>query len=277
MRRPPRVFLPSPARPGQRIVLPSGVRHHLTHVLRLRPGARLSGAGPDGAEVVLELLPGAEVLVVGPAEGVCGGVRPIPGRAAAPPPDPGRAGPDPPPGAPAGARPARPALTLAVAPAAPSRMDWLIEKAVEVGVDAILPLHAERSVRPGYGAARAARWARLAEAAARQARRRTVPALLDAASLAQVLSAFGGPALVADPDGRGSIAAAVRAWPAGVARVLVAIGPEGGWSPAEQGAAEAAGAVLCPLGPHILRVETAALVAVVLVQAAWEATGGPAA
>ncbi len=237
--RPPRVFLPAPGAPGERIALDASVRHHLLHVLRLRPGAELAGAVDGEGEVPLRLLPDGSVEVLGP-----------PAEQAA----------------------AVVAVTLAVAPPAPARMDWLVEKAVELGAAAILPLRAERCER-GAAEGRAARWARLAEAAARQSRRLAVPPILPPADLPAALA--GRPAaLLAHPGADLRAAVRLAATSPRPGAVLVAVGPEGGWSAGELDAARRAGAAPWGLGRGLLRVETAALAALVLLRAALEA-GGP--
>ncbi|MGI9051637.1 MAG: RsmE family RNA methyltransferase [Ilumatobacteraceae bacterium] len=143
---------------------------------------------------------------------------------------------------------APPATTVTVCAAVPKgeRADWLVQKCSEVGVDRIVIVIAERSV---------VRWAearvdrqlerlrRVAVEAALQSRRVWFPAIDGPVSAADVLPE----AAVAEPGGR-----ALR-----LGDAMVAVGPEGGWSPAELAAA----ADLVSLGPNVLRVETAAVVA----------------
>ncbi|MET0459164.1 MAG: RsmE family RNA methyltransferase [Ilumatobacteraceae bacterium] len=143
---------------------------------------------------------------------------------------------------------ARPGLgvTIAVAPPKGERLEWLVQKCTEVGVDRIVLLSAERSVVrwDGERAARQlARLRRIAVEASLQARRVWLPELAGPMAAVDVLAR----ALVAEPGGRAL----------GAEDATVAIGPEGGWSPAE--VAAAAGQV--SLGPNVLRVETAAVVA----------------
>lgn len=225
MRR-PRVFLPTAPESGERLALPAVDARHLGRVLRLQPGAALTGVAPDGREFELRWAGHGAARVVG--------VLP-------------------------GAAPERsPAVTLALAVPAAGRMDWVVEKAVEIGAAAIQPLLAERGI-PGarVGGGHPARWERLARAAAAQSGRRTVPAVLPPGELAPVLRAFQGEKLVAQPG-----AAPLPDAPVGPA--LVAVGPEGGWTGGELATARAAGARLWGLGPTTLRVETAGLVALTL-------------
>ena len=145
----------------------------------------------------------------------------------------------------------RPSSGVTVATAIPKgdRVDWLVQKCTELGADRIVLLHAENSVvrwKPDRARKQIVRLRRIADEAVRQSRRvwrATVDGPVDA------VDTLGG-FVVAEPGGR-----AVR-----VGDRRVAIGPEGGWSAAELGAADDT----IDLGPQILRTETAATVAVAL-------------
>ena len=158
-------------------------------------------------------------------------------------------------------------VTLAVAVPRGERMDWLVEKATELGVAAILPLLAERSVaRPGSGSERVARWERIAREATAQSERLVVPVISAPVRLADALPDLGGTQLMAVARGAGpGLPEVVRGLRSDTARVAWLVGPEGGWTPAEVAAANDAGAVAVGLGPRILRVETAALVGLTLI------------
>jgi 16S rRNA (uracil1498-N3)-methyltransferase len=145
-------------------------------------------------------------------------------------------------------RPAR-VLTVAVAPPKGQRLDWLVAKCTEVGIDRIVLLEAQRSVVrwDGERAARQLdRLRRIAAEAAVQSRRVWLPAVEGPEQAVAVLPG----ASVAEPEGR----------PVGPDDTVVAVGPEGGWSPAELELA----ADTVSLGPTVLRVETAAVAAAVL-------------
>ncbi|MBI3449397.1 MAG: 16S rRNA (uracil(1498)-N(3))-methyltransferase [Acidobacteria bacterium] len=167
-----------------------------------------------------------------------------------------------------------PAARVILAQAIPhgDRMDLIVEKAVEIGVAAILPVIAERgTVRPPSGGwPRLTRWRRIAVAAAKQSGRLVVPAIADPAPFARV----------AAPDAA-SRAARIIFITAPAARevvdilspgvppeTVILIGPEGGWSEAEGAEATAAGWASATLGPRILRADTAAVAALTLVLAA---------
>ncbi len=158
-----------------------------------------------------------------------------------------------------------PRVRVLVPPIKGDRMDTCIEKLVEVGADEIVVWPAARAVVRLEGARLAARvehYQALAQAAARQSGRASIPGVTAAASLAGAIGALpAGVRIVLDP------AAERAAWPAGGDVTLIS-GPEGGLAPAEQDALAAAGFVGIGLGPRVLRAETAPVVAVSLVRAA---------
>jgi 16S rRNA (uracil1498-N3)-methyltransferase len=153
------------------------------------------------------------------------------------------------------------AVTLAVGMPANERMDWLVEKATELGMAALQPLVCERSVLRLAGE-RAERkrehWQAVAVAAAEQCGRTRVPAVAPPLPLAAWLAGLG--AATADGAARWLLApgAAPAALPAGRALTVLS-GPEGGLAPAEVTAARAAGFAPVGLGPRVLRAETAPL------------------
>ena len=155
-------------------------------------------------------------------------------------------------------------VTLVCAFPRGQRGDWIVEKATELGVAAITPLPAERSVmQPGGG--RLERWQRIAIEAAEQCGRASVPAL-DSEPPADALL------LLADLDAERTIADAIAAAEPPLVAVALYVGPEGGWSAEERERLLADGARPVGLGPRRLRVETAAIVGVAHVLAA---TGRP--
>lgn len=146
-----------------------------------------------------------------------------------------------------------PVLTVAFTLVKGDRPEWTVQKLTELGVDVIVPMHTERSVvrwTGERGERHVARLRRVAREAAMQSRRSRLPHVEAVASFAQVAARPG--ALVAAPGG--------RAPTTGDATVLV--GPEGGWT-----AAELQGATTLDLGPTVLRAETAAVAAAVLLTA----------
>lgn len=172
-------------------------------------------------------------------------------------------------------------LVLVQALAKGDRDELAIEAATEVGVDAVLPWQAERSVvvwRGERAAKSRARWVATVKAATKQARRATLPAVgqvVDGKALASTVEevrAGGGLTVVLHEDATTPLAgvdlpvpdAAAAAAGAPVRRVLVVVGPEGGISDREVAALTDAGAVLARLGPHVLRTSTAGPIAIAL-------------
>ena len=133
------------------------------------------------------------------------------------------------------------------------RMDWLVEKATELGAASLTPLLAERSVlklKGERGEKKRDHWQAVAVAACEQCGRNQVPVIHPAVTLAQWLAAGSRPLL--------------QAVPAGAGPVVLLSGPEGGLSPQEEAAALAAGFAPITLGPRVLRAETAPLAALAL-------------
>ncbi len=143
--------------------------------------------------------------------------------------------------------------------------DWSVEKATELGATMIVPVLAER-VQGGRHAARVERWQRLADAAVAQCGRTRPPRVGEPTALSEFAAAARGARLVADPG-----APAPSAFAPGADGITVLIGPEGGLTDEELAAVRAAGFVGLPLGPRILRAETAAVAALALAQhlAGW--------
>jgi 16S rRNA (uracil1498-N3)-methyltransferase len=157
-------------------------------------------------------------------------------------------------------------LTLVVALAKGEKMDLVVQKATELGAARILPFAADRSVvrlERDKGEERAARWRRIAEEAARQCGRADVPEVRAPADLAAALAGLAPATRLVVFHPGGAPLAQVAAAPC----IAAVVGPEGGLTDAEVGACEAAGAHRASLGPRVLRAETAAIVALALLQA----------
>ena len=149
------------------------------------------------------------------------------------------------------------------------KMDFIVEKATELGAHAILPFYSERSVAHAPGAAKVDRWRRLARSAAQQCGRRFVPEIDPVVSFDELLERFDGYDAVLFPWELAPAEALRERLPQvleGASRVLVVVGPEGGFSHAEADAAESRGAVLVWLGERILRTETAAMVLLAILE-----------
>ncbi len=227
-----RIHLPPERIEGARGVLAPEARRYLADVLRLAPGARIEVFDGRGGRYEGRIEEGFEAVRLGPREEAPAAAVEI-------------------------------ALLLALAKG--EKMDLVVQKATELGVARILPFAAERSVvrlEAAKVGERAARWRRIAEEAARQSGRADVPEVRPPVALGQALAdlAPATRAFVFHPGGGRLDGPA----PASVAAV---VGPEGGLSDAEVRDCEAAGATRASLGPRTLRAETAAIVAVALLQA----------
>jgi 16S rRNA (uracil1498-N3)-methyltransferase len=167
-------------------------------------------------------------------------------------------------------------VTLVMAVYKFDRMEWAIEKATELGVAAIAPVIAQRSEKHLAQSApkRAERWRRIVHEAAQQSRRSDVPLIHQPASLASVVRSASKAAriVLAEQERtatlRRLVDEAMQAADSEMPELEIAIGPEGGWSPAEEALFDANGWKAATLGPRILRAETAAIAALSVV-ASW--------
>ena len=160
-------------------------------------------------------------------------------------------------------------IHIAISLPANERMDWLVEKATELGAASITPLMSSRSVlrlSTAAGDARAekkrAHWQAIAQGAAEQCGRNRLPtihAVQDLSTWLKTRPVQEAAFVLSPPDGENfqakSLFQAVK--PAWAAHFL--IGPEGGFSADELQAAQAAGCTPCHLGARVLRAETAPL------------------
>ena len=165
------------------------------------------------------------------------------------------------------AREAARAIHLAVVMPANDRMDWLVEKATELGAASIQPLMSERSVlrlKAERADKKAAHWRGIAIAACEQCGRNRLPLVHAVATLADWLKTTakqarenetGTKLLLSLQPGTQALTQAL----AGATVLTFLSGPEGGFSPAEEAAAIACGFRPVTLGPRVLRAETAPL------------------
>jgi 16S rRNA (uracil1498-N3)-methyltransferase len=230
----PRFYCPTPLSIGTTLALPAGAARHV-QVLRLQPGAAITLFNGEGGECEATVTrmgrSDVEVQIVSHTD-----VE----------------------------REAPRAVHLALGMPANERMDWLVEKATELGAASLQPLQAERSVLRLTGERaekKQAHWQGVAIAACEQCGRNHVPPV-QAVQTVPAWLASGLPrqrlllSLQADSVPLTRHCASLDASP-----VLFLSGPEGGLSPAEEQAARAAGFVPVSLGMRILRAETAPLAA----------------
>lgn len=243
----PRFYCPQPLAPGQLATLTASVAHHI-HVLRLAVGDDVVLFNGDGGEYL------ARLAQVGKKEATAEVLS--------------------------GSRPAVElpyAVQLAQALPEGSKMEWIVEKAVELGVAAVQPLAARRSVVK-LSAERAEKklehWRGIVEAATCQSGRTRLAQVLPPVDVAAWLAkpAHGQPnaprCILLSPRGASTLAEWARTHQPQDLTLMV--GPEGGFSPEEEDAAIAAGALPLTMGARILRTETAALAALSTLQAHWE-------
>ena len=224
----PRLYVAPPLGEGVLVTLDGSQANYLGNVLRLKEGADVllfDGVGGEWLATVVEAGKKRMSLAVGkqtrPQESV-------------------------------------PDLTLAFAPVKKGRVDWLVEKAVELGVARLEPVITRRTIVDKLNLERMR--AHIVEAA-EQCGRTALATIAEPIKLDAFLRGLAGPLYFADETGGVPAASAFKP---GAATILT--GPEGGFTPDEAAAIHAAPrAIAISLGPRILRAETAALAAV----AAW--------
>jgi 16S rRNA (uracil1498-N3)-methyltransferase len=226
----PRLHAGAPLASGVSLALPAGAARHV-QVLRLQPGDALTLFDGRGGEydAVVEHMGRSEVRVQVGAHH-------------------------------ASERETAVAVHLALAMPANERMDWLVEKATELGVASIQPLVAERSVLRLAGERaqkKQAHWQAIAIAACEQCGRNRVPEVHAVQALPAWLAAQAHPGLVLSLRGDSQ---ALRA-DAGARAFTLLSGPEGGLAPAEEEEAFGRGWRPVHLGARVLRAETAPLAA----------------
>lgn len=161
-------------------------------------------------------------------------------------------------------------LDLVQAPLKGPRMDWLMEKATELGVDAIHVLDSAYGVASGE---RVERWERIAQAAVKQSGNPRLPAIHEASPLTEVLQRLPSPfaGFLLSPSAKAGLAEAVQArMSGGATHFVLVIGPEGGFSKAEEEAFQSRGFQPCLLSTQVLRGETAAITALAIALHALE-------
>jgi 16S rRNA (uracil1498-N3)-methyltransferase len=151
------------------------------------------------------------------------------------------------------------------------KMDWVVQKATELGVATLVPLLTLRSVPrllEEQAASRVTRWQRIADSAAAQCERALPMRVEPLCAVRDVAERLPGFTLLLHEREGQSLADLHTAIPR-AAEIGILIGPEGGWSPEENVALLAARAQPVRLGSRILRAETAATVAIALAQYLW--------
>lgn len=233
-----RSYVALPLAPGDEIPLPEDVAGHLVRVLRLQPGDACVLFNGDGHDYDARLVAAgkrearAEILAA----------RPVKNES-----------------------PLRISLLQGIARG--EKMDWILQKATELGVARIVPVDSERS-EVKLDAARAekrlAHWREVVVSACEQSGRAVVPEVLPPQPLGQGAALREGRGFLLDPVATQTLAS-LQGNPPGAC--MLAIGPEGGWSPRDHEQLQAAGYEGLRLGPRVLRTETAGIAAISALQA----------
>ena len=235
-----RVFVDAALQPGSVVELPAETASHLARVLRARGGEELvlfSGDGREFAGVIDEVRGSRVRAAVGVAREV--------------------------------SRESPCAVTLVQCVPRGDRMDFIVQKATELGVSLIVPVLSQRSVVRLDGRqaeSKAAHWRGVAVSACEQCGRNQVPGIDAPVGLVDYLGSApeGGVRLVLEPQAGTD---APNDLPGVPGSVEIAVGPEGGFAPQELDAFRVAGFLQVRLGPRVLRTETAAIAALCWVQA----------
>jgi 16S rRNA (uracil1498-N3)-methyltransferase len=237
----PRFYCPLPLVPGVVVDLPEAVAHHL-HVVRQQAGDELVLFNGEGGQARARLVEigkrraSAEVVAFDAVE------VELPYT-----------------------------VTLAQGLPEGTKMDWIVEKAVELGVSAIQPLAAQRSVVKLSAERlekRQAHWEGVIVAASEQSGRNRLARLAPLQDFGRwIAQPDESQRILLSPRATESLAGWARATPPRAVTLL--IGPEGGLSAQEEQTALAHGALALSMGPRVLRTETAGLAALAVLAASW--------
>jgi 16S rRNA (uracil1498-N3)-methyltransferase len=245
-----RVYVNVALMPGSVVELPPDTASHLARVLRARAGDEVILFNGDGREFcgAIETVRGSRVTAS------VGEGRPV-----------DRESP----------------LGISLVQCVPrgDRMDFIVQKATELGVARIVPVLSQRSVvrlDKDQAESKAVHWRAVAVSACEQCGRNRLPAIEAAQPLLNYLGGSvpgTGPRLVFEPESESQPRSAGRDAPhpadIGIGAVEIAIGPEGGFAGDELEAFRVAGFSKVGLGPRVLRTETAAIAAMVWLQARY--------
>ena len=240
-----RVFVDGALFPGSTVDLPRDTGSHLAKVLRVRSGDEFILFNGDGREftAVIEAVRGSHVSAsIGAARSID--------------------------------RESPFTLTLVQRVPRGDRMDFIVQKATELGVERIVPVLSQRSVvrlDPSQAASKQAHWRAVAISACEQCGRSRLPAIEAPLPLLNFLGAANAVdsrvlRLVLEPE-RADQQAGTLVAGTPVTGALIAIGPEGGFAPEELDAFDLSSFSRLGLGPRVLRTETAAIVAIAILQA----------
>lgn len=242
--RMPRIFTRQPLAAGAELALEASPSQHLARVLRKGEGDELRLFDGGGAEFRARIVAADKRRVVVAVLASEPGLAESPLR-----------------------------IHLGIGISRGERMDWVVQKATELGVAAISPLYTERTevrLRGEREGRKRQHWEQVTVSACEQCGRSIIPVVHEPVGLSQWLhNAEGERRFVLHH--RATAAPAGAEWPASISLL---VGPEGGLGDAEIAAAEMAGFESLALGPRVLRTETAPLAALAILQARWGDMGG---
>jgi len=237
-----RVYVDMPLAPQSSVPLPAGAARHLARVLRLKAGDALrvfNGRGGEFDATIESVARDVLTVQVGARHAI--------------------------------ERESPLSITLLQGIARGEKMDWILQKATELGVSAFVPLTTARStvrLDAKGGTAKQQHWQAVVISACEQCERNTVPTVSVPESLAQALEApLAGLNFILTPAAEATAVSALLQEP-GVARapIRLLVGPEGGFDAQEIAFAVQKGFRPWRLGPRVLRTETAGLAAVTALQ-----------
>ena len=237
----PRFHCPQPLVLGQLVDLPEAVAHHL-HVVRMQPGEEITVFNGEGGEYLAHLVTVDKKRASATLKAYVARDVELPY-----------------------------ALTLAQALPEAAKMDWIVEKAVELGVAVIQPLAAQRCVVKLAGERaekKQQHWQGIIVAASEQCGRNRLAQLAPVDNFSGWITQQGlHRRVILSPRAEQSLADWARHQPPQTLTLM--IGPEGGFSEAEEAAARQHGALCLSMGARVLRTETAGVAAVAALNAIW--------
>ncbi len=238
----PRFYCPPPLPLSSNAELPPDAAHHASRVLRLRAGdaVQLFDGQGNALDATIHAITGKHVFL--------GNLQTVLDTSSS-----------------------NLNIHLAQAMCGSEKMDWVVQKATELGASSIQPVQTQRSVAKlseSRAEKRGGHWHAVAVAACEQSGRNTLPVTNAPLELATWLETQRGNShkkFILHPEGAGALNEQT-----GIGKdVVLLIGPEGGFTPDEALMAQHAGFISIRLGPRVLRTETAAITGIAAIQTLW--------
>ncbi|MBN9287652.1 MAG: 16S rRNA (uracil(1498)-N(3))-methyltransferase [Gammaproteobacteria bacterium 39-13] len=231
----PRIYYPHPLKTGELITLDEATSHYLQHVLRLKNEESVILFNGDQGEYTAKFFMEKKKVIVNILS-----YQEV-------------------------TRSSPLHIHLGQGLARGDRMDFVMQKSTELGVDSITPLftkHCAVKLDEQRSSKRLQHWQNIAISAAEQSGRTNIPAISTPQTLTEWASlSFAGTSLIFDPQSTTRLKDLVPN-----THIRIAVGPESGWDEHEVAFMEKQGFVICSLGPRILRTETAGITAISILQ-----------